>query len=87
MIIYICLQVMTDDIAGLVQDCSISSALAMELLQSCTKPSISTIHWCDKKTRLSVWVNLLTCRMTDQQHFGVPGDLRGLETVAEINVG
>ena len=32
--IYICkLQ-----IDGLVQDCSISSALAMELLQSCTKP-------------------------------------------------
>ena len=27
-------------INGLVQDCSISSALAMELLQSCTKPSI-----------------------------------------------
>ena len=27
-------------IDGLVQDCSISSALAMELLQSCTKPSI-----------------------------------------------
>ena len=28
-------------INGLVQDCSISSALAMEILQSCTKPSIS----------------------------------------------
>ena len=28
---------------GLVQDCSISSALAMEILQSCTKPSIW--HW------------------------------------------
>ena len=27
-----------DDIDGLVQDCSISSALAMEILQSCTKP-------------------------------------------------
>ena len=27
-------------IDGLVQDCSISSALAMEILQSCTKPSI-----------------------------------------------
>ena len=25
---------------GLVQDCSISSALAMEILQSCTKPSL-----------------------------------------------
>ena len=29
-----------DDIDGLVQDCSNSSALAMELLQSCTKTSI-----------------------------------------------
>ena len=28
---------------GLVQDCSISSALAMEILQSCTKPSISLV--------------------------------------------
>ena len=28
-------------IDGLVQDCSNSSALAMELLQSCTKPSVS----------------------------------------------
>ena len=28
------------DIDGLVQDCSNSSALAMELLQSCTMPSI-----------------------------------------------
>ena len=26
--------------AGLVQDCSISSALAMEILQLCTKPSM-----------------------------------------------
>ena len=34
-------------IGGLVQDCSNSSALAMELLQSCTKPSIWNIsHWC-----------------------------------------
>ena len=31
-----------DFIDGLVQDCSNSSALAMELLQSCTKPSIFT---------------------------------------------
>ena len=29
---------------GLVQDCSNSSALAMELLQSCTKPSMSCIQ-------------------------------------------
>ena len=27
-------------IDGLVEDCSISSALAVEILQSCTKPSI-----------------------------------------------
>ena len=40
------------DIDGLVQDCSMFSALAMEILQSCTKPSIwlrlyslvSTLH-------------------------------------------
>ena len=32
-------------IDGLVQDCSNSSALAMELLQSCTKPSISDSSW------------------------------------------
>ena len=32
------------DIDGLVQDCSISSALAMEILQSCSKSSIS-VTW------------------------------------------
>ena len=32
-------------IDGLVQDCSNSSALAMELLQSCTKPSISLLEF------------------------------------------
>ena len=31
-----------DHIYGLVQDCSNSSALAMELMQSCAKPSICT---------------------------------------------
>ena len=30
--------------AGLVQDCNISIALAMEILQSCTKPSIYHIY-------------------------------------------
>ena len=35
-------QYMYTHIDGLVQDCSNSSALAMELLQSCTKPSIYT---------------------------------------------
>ena len=33
-------------IDGLVQDCSNSSALAMEFLQSCTKLSISNNFWC-----------------------------------------
>ena len=32
-------------ISGLVQDCSISSALALDILQSCTKPSISGNHY------------------------------------------
>ena len=32
--------IIKDYINGLVQDCSISSALAMEILQACTKPSI-----------------------------------------------
>ena len=40
-IIFLCqLEWSNSDIDGLVQDCSKSSALAMELLQSCTKPSI-----------------------------------------------
>ena len=36
-----------EDIDGLVQDCSNSSALAMELLQSCTNPLIwfTLLHW------------------------------------------
>ena len=41
------------DINGLVQDCSNSSALAMELLQSCTKPS--TWWTILKKTQLCYW--------------------------------
>ena len=35
-----CLTGTMASIDGLVQDCSSSSALAMELLKSCTKPSI-----------------------------------------------
>ena len=35
--------VVTRLIDGLVQDCSNSSVLAMELLQSCTKPSICSL--------------------------------------------
>ena len=33
-----------DDIDGLAQDCSNSNALAVELLQSCAKLSICSIH-------------------------------------------
>ena len=40
---------------GLVQDCSSPSALAMELLQSCNKPS----KWC---CVLNVWCQLCTTR-------------------------
>ena len=47
-----------DNIDGLVQDCSNSIANALELLQSCTKPSI----WlpkesCDGKCVHMVWVH------------------------------
>ena len=38
---YIATQVHVD---GLAQDCSISSALAMEILQFCTKPSMFSLH-------------------------------------------
>ena len=37
-------------IDGLVQDCSISSALAMEILQSCTEPSIYTMRESTRST-------------------------------------
>ena len=33
-----------EHIGGLVQDCGNSTALAMELLQSCTKPQIYFLH-------------------------------------------
>ena len=47
-------------IDGLLQDCSNSSALAMELLQSCTKPSILWFIVCDltvaqNKENVSTW--------------------------------
>ena len=41
------------DIHGLVQDCSTSSAFAMELLQSCTE--LRNIN--DDKTSLSTFIN------------------------------
>ena len=47
-------------IDGLVQDCSISSALAMEILQSCTKPLIYLFQYFDLifnslKPRGAIW--------------------------------
>ena len=59
-------------IDGLVQDCSNSSVLAMELLQSCTKPSMHTfiyIEW-------TVFVNVAT---KSAQH----AHARMITTVAE----
>ena len=54
-----CLMIMIDDSTvcwmyhGLVQDCSNSSALAMEILQSCSKPSIcALLARCVKRTML-----------------------------------
>ena len=37
---FLCIHQMHLHVNGLVQDCGISSSLAMEILQSCTKPSI-----------------------------------------------
>ena len=48
-------------IDGLVQDCSNSSALAMELLQSCTKPSIYTLITLDKR-RNAISISILNPR-------------------------
>ena len=46
------------DIVGLVQDCSNSSANALELLQSCTKPSIYTL-WFHSFCHVSFILELL----------------------------
>ena len=43
-------------IDGLVQDCSIPSALAMELLQSCTKLSIHMTDMYKSKYSYFVWI-------------------------------
>ena len=40
---WLCLEWPSSNIDGLVQDCNNSSALAMVLLQSCTKPSILSL--------------------------------------------
>ena len=50
----VCGSSMSHDIDGLVQDCSNSSALAMELLQSCTQPSIFACR--NEKNTISLWV-------------------------------
>ena len=42
-------------IDGLVEDCSNSSALAMELLQSCTKPSIRIRNICHHFSGYGLW--------------------------------
>ena len=50
---------------GLVQDCSNSSAIAIELLQSCTKPSISSLislnYRKSYKTLQQLWYRLAWC--------------------------
>ena len=51
-------EVFNSHIGGLVQDCNNSSVLAMELLQSCTKPSI----WCVHKVTV-LWYSL--CQKLD----------------------
>ena len=62
-------------IDGLVQDCSISSALAMEILQSCTKASISF-------TQLTVFpMNLVTVC------FACSGLIRGINMIIQIEEG
>ena len=43
------IQMKTVHTDGLVQDCTISSVLAMEILQSCTKPS--TYKLCSKYSK------------------------------------
>ena len=73
---------------GLVQDCSNSSALAMELLTYCTKPWI----WCDivlnamwKKTRyinnlvwfIAYWHHVVL-RINNKISYADPSDLRTL---------
>ena len=64
--------ILTHHIDGLVQDCSNSIANALELLQSCTKPSIwpdmiitgtdLTLNWC----KWSIWIRFsLSTRIED----------------------
>ena len=49
------------DIDGLMQDCGNSSAFAMELLQSCTKPSILFLLTSVSGSKLKkYWLSLLS---------------------------
>ena len=52
--------VLVTQLDALVQDCSISSALAMKILQSCTKPSVLN-QWFDIKTFFSALMLLNYC--------------------------
>ena len=45
-----------DHLDGLAQDCSNSSALAMELLQSCAKPSILSLYWTSLLWKESIFI-------------------------------
>ena len=60
-------------IDGVVQDCSISSALALQILQSCTKPLISSVRTCG--TYLSQEIKWNKCKnYTFIIRATVPGD-------------
>ena len=60
-------------IHGLVQGCSISIASAMEILQSCTKPSIcvrySTVQWCHMSVMASKIISNWTVCSTAYQAY------------------
>ena len=51
-------------IDGLVQDCSNSSALAMELLQSCTKPSLYALSEAGYSQNWDRWNRWVSARKT-----------------------
>ena len=55
----------SDNFDGLVQDCSISSALALEILQPCTKPSMCDVSFC--------WVRAIGMCHTGQLPWIFPG--------------
>ena len=58
---------------GLVQDCNYSSALAMELLQYCTKPPIpcSVLHWSHMLYTRADWRQV--CYLRPVTHTKCPG--------------